>query len=106
MARETQLETGEDRLQPSSAEGHMQTAKKAKEMTSQKAFTFGGVLFQHAWLQGVLASASGDAQSRFVLDGSTGIIRFSCFGVFFHQDWKVGMSAHAQDGCYAPPSSP
>lgn len=89
-----------------SIEGHVQTAKKAKEMTSQKAFTFGGVLFQHTWLQGVLASASGDAQSRFALDGSTDIIRFPCFGVFFHQDWKVGMSAHAQGGYYVPPSSP
>ncbi|WJZ94730.1 hypothetical protein VitviT2T_013562 [Vitis vinifera] len=84
----------------------MQTAKKAKERTSQKAFTCSDALFQRAWLQGILVSASDDTQGRFVLDDGTGIIHLPFSDIFFHRNWKVGMSVHEQDGCYVSPSSP
>ncbi|RVW78287.1 hypothetical protein VitviT2T_021708 [Vitis vinifera] len=84
----------------------MQTTKKAKERTSQKDFTCSDALFQRAWLQGILISASDDAQGRFVLNDGTGIIHLPFSDTFFHRNWKVGMSVHEQDGCYVSPSSP
>ena len=64
--------------------------RKAKETASQNAFTLGGVLFQRAWLQGVLVSVSDDAQGRFVLDDGTGVIHLSLSGDFLHRNWKIG----------------
>lgn len=72
--------------------------RKAKETTSQNAFTLGGVLFQRAWLQGVLVSVSDDAQGRFVLDDGTGVIHLSLSGDFLHRNWKIG-------ALFATPSS-
>lgn len=69
--------------------GHL---RKAKETTSQNAFTLGGVLFQRAWLQGVLV-ASDDDQGRFLLDDGTGVIHLSLSGDFLHRDWNIGATS-------------
>ena len=63
--------------------------RKAKETTSQNAFTLGGVLFQRAWLQGVLVSD--DTQGGpFLLDDGTAVIHLSLSGDFLHRNWKTG----------------
>ncbi|CAJ1979199.1 unnamed protein product [Sphenostylis stenocarpa] len=63
--------------------------KQAGEVPSQNSFALGGLLFQRAWLQGVLVSAS-DTGSL-LLDDGTGLIELSLTGEFRHRQWKLGM---------------
>ncbi|KAK7257649.1 hypothetical protein RIF29_31775 [Crotalaria pallida] len=59
---------------------------------SQNSFTLGGILFQRAWLQGVLVSASDDAQGGpLLLDDGTGLIELSLSGDFRLRHWRAGM---------------
>ncbi|KAJ8750290.1 hypothetical protein K2173_014205 [Erythroxylum novogranatense] len=59
----------------------------ARQTPSQNAFTLGGILFQRAWLQGVLVSNEG----RLLLDDSTGIIELSLAGEFLLRRWDIGI---------------
>ncbi|KAK8463969.1 hypothetical protein PHAVU_011G088600 [Phaseolus vulgaris] len=63
--------------------------KEAGEVASQNSFTLGGLLFQRAWLQGVIVSAS-DTGSL-LLDDGTGLIELSLTGEFRHRGWQLGM---------------
>ncbi|GMH12649.1 hypothetical protein Nepgr_014490 [Nepenthes gracilis] len=63
--------------------------KNAKGTPSQTSFTLGGILFQRAWLQGILVSASHEGQ--FYLDDGTGVIELSLSGEFRNRDWQLGM---------------
>ncbi|KAF8396487.1 hypothetical protein HHK36_018110 [Tetracentron sinense] len=63
--------------------------KHARETSSQTAMTLGTILFQRAWLQGVLVS--GSDEGRFVLDDGTGLIDLSLSHDFRHREWKIGM---------------
>ncbi|KAI4322353.1 hypothetical protein L6164_022057 [Bauhinia variegata] len=65
--------------------------KDAREVASQNRFTLGGILFQRAWLQGVLVFTSdGDGRSL-LLDDGTGVINLSLSGEFRNHLWRVGM---------------
>ncbi|XP_014493539.1 recQ-mediated genome instability protein 2 [Vigna radiata var. radiata] len=63
--------------------------KQAGEVPSQNSYTLGGLLFQRAWLQGVLVSVS-DTGSL-LLDDGTGLIELSLTGEFRHRSWQLGM---------------
>ncbi|KAF8116197.1 hypothetical protein N665_0020s0052 [Sinapis alba] len=60
--------------------------RDAKPTPSQNATALGGVLFQRAWLQGVLVS--GD---RMVLDDGTGLVELGLSTDFALRQWKSGM---------------
>ncbi|KEH29927.1 putative recQ-mediated genome instability protein [Medicago truncatula] len=64
--------------------------KLAREVPSQHSFTLGGILFQRAWLQGVLVS-SNDGSGPLLLDDGTGIIELSLSGEFRQRQFKAGM---------------
>ncbi|RDX76089.1 hypothetical protein CR513_43957, partial [Mucuna pruriens] len=61
--------------------------KEAREVASRNSFTLSGILFQRAWLQGVLVSDS----DPLLLDDGTGLIELSLTGEFRHRQWKPGM---------------
>ncbi|XP_022753783.1 uncharacterized protein LOC111302109 isoform X2 [Durio zibethinus] len=63
--------------------------KDARETPSQNALTLGGILFQRAWLQGVLVS--NDDDDGLLLDDGTGIVELSLSGDFHTRQWKKGM---------------
>ncbi|VVA90491.1 unnamed protein product [Arabis nemorensis] len=66
--------------------------RDAKSTPSQNSTSLGGVLFQRAWLQGVLVSnpvISGD--NRMVLDDGTGLVELSLSSDFAIRQWKSGM---------------
>ncbi|XP_019264993.1 PREDICTED: uncharacterized protein LOC109242615 isoform X1 [Nicotiana attenuata] len=69
--------------------------KDAKETTTQKsntAFTLEGILFQRAWLQGILVSTrNADPSGRFLLDDGTGVIELLLSGDFLNLSLEVGM---------------
>ncbi|XP_059659328.1 uncharacterized protein LOC132306108 [Cornus florida] len=66
--------------------------KGARQTPSQSAMTLGGILFQRAWLQGILISAPSeeDGGGRFLLDDGTGVIELSLSGEFHNYQWKTG----------------
>ncbi|XP_028077895.1 uncharacterized protein LOC114279813 isoform X5 [Camellia sinensis] len=66
----------------------------ARQTPSQSAMSLGGILFQRAWLQGVLvsiASGDGDGGGSFLLDDGTGVIELSLSGDFLNLPWNLGM---------------
>ncbi|KAK4441246.1 hypothetical protein Salat_0459500 [Sesamum alatum] len=69
--------------------------KSAVQTPSQNSFTLGGILFQRAWLQGVLVSApsssDGGGDGRFLLDDGTGVIELILSGDFRSRRWEAGM---------------
>ncbi|XP_051120726.1 uncharacterized protein LOC127244297 isoform X2 [Andrographis paniculata] len=70
---------------------HLRSARRAP---SQNAYALGGILFQRAWLQGVLVStpsADGDESGRFILDDGTATIELSLTSDFRRQRWEAGM---------------
>ncbi|KAM6546073.1 hypothetical protein CsatB_026809 [Cannabis sativa] len=66
--------------------------KKAHEISSpsQKTMSIGGILFQRAWLQGVLVSVSNNGD-HLLLDDGTGLIQLSPLADSRVQPWKIGM---------------
>ncbi|XP_021732841.1 uncharacterized protein LOC110699638 [Chenopodium quinoa] len=75
--------------------------KKAKQTPSQSSFTFGGILFQRAWVQGLLVSVpepddnddnDDDNRSRFLLDDGTSVIELFLSESYLKQNkWVTGM---------------
>ncbi|CAN8294995.1 unnamed protein product [Cochlearia groenlandica] len=65
--------------------------REAKPTPSQNATSLGGVLFQRAWLQGVLVSDSDISGDRMVLDDGTGLIELGLASDFALRQWKLGM---------------
>ncbi|PNX71024.1 recQ-mediated genome instability protein 2-like [Trifolium pratense] len=63
--------------------------KQAREVPSQHSFTLGGILFQRAWLQGVLIS-SNDGNGPLLLDDGTSVIELSLSGEFRQRHFKAG----------------
>ncbi|KAK7312621.1 hypothetical protein VNO77_36609 [Canavalia gladiata] len=80
--------------------------KQAREVASQNSFTFGGILFQRAWLQGVLVSTSDGDGDPLLLDDGTGVIELSLTGEFRHRHWKVGMYVMVVGGYVARAGEP
>ncbi|KAL6577428.1 hypothetical protein OROMI_011704 [Orobanche minor] len=70
--------------------------KSARQTPSQNAFTISGILFQRAWIQGVLVSEisssdGGGIGCRYLLDDGTGIIELLLSGEFIGRPWLTGM---------------
>lgn len=65
--------------------------RDAKPTPSQNATALGGVLFQRAWLQGVLISDPGISGGRMVLDDGTGLVELGLSSDFALRQWKSGM---------------
>ncbi|KAJ1385494.1 RecQ-mediated genome instability protein 2 [Sesbania bispinosa] len=82
--------------------------KDAREVPSQNSFTLGGILFQRAWLQGVLVSASNGHRDGgpLLLDDGTGVIELSLSGEFRFRPWKVGMYVMVVGGYFARAGEP
>uniref|UniRef100_A0A5B7BL15 RecQ-mediated genome instability protein 2 n=1 Tax=Davidia involucrata TaxID=16924 RepID=A0A5B7BL15_DAVIN len=65
--------------------------KSARETPSQSAMTLGGILFQRAWLQGILVSSDdGGGGGGFLLDDGTGVIELSLAREFHNRQWNIG----------------
>ncbi|KAK2980065.1 hypothetical protein RJ640_028794 [Escallonia rubra] len=65
--------------------------KLARQTHTQSAMTLGGILFQRAWLQGILVSSpSAAGDGRFLLDDGTGIVELSLSSDFRNRQWKTG----------------
>ncbi|KAJ7947917.1 recQ-mediated genome instability protein 2 [Quillaja saponaria] len=75
---------------PQRPERNIKTAltSKAKRRNS---LTLGGILFQRAWLQGILVSVSDKDGGVLLLDDGSGVIELSLSGDFRRRPWKVGM---------------
>ncbi|OAY66292.1 hypothetical protein ACMD2_06364 [Ananas comosus] len=69
-------------VQPSSS-------SSSSSSSSAAAMTLFGILFQRAWLQGVLLSGHGDG--RFLLDDGSGVVELSLSPESQPQEWKKGM---------------
>ncbi|KAJ4915116.1 Uncharacterized protein Rs2_00666 [Raphanus sativus] len=65
--------------------------RDAKPTPSQNATALGGVLFQRAWLQGVLVSDPVTSGGRMVLDDGTGLVELGLSSDFALRQWKSGM---------------
>ncbi|XP_020870333.1 uncharacterized protein LOC9328518 isoform X2 [Arabidopsis lyrata subsp. lyrata] len=65
--------------------------RDAKPTPSQNATALGGVLFQRAWLQGVLVPISGGGDNHMVLDDGTGLVELGLSSDFALRQWKSGM---------------
>ncbi|KAL2328522.1 hypothetical protein Fmac_021949 [Flemingia macrophylla] len=63
--------------------------KDVRQLSSQNRFTLGAILFQRAWLQGLLVSAADGAP--LLLDDGTGLVELSLTAEFRHHHWKPGM---------------
>ncbi|KAK9939932.1 hypothetical protein M0R45_016612 [Rubus argutus] len=64
--------------------------KDAIESPSENAMDLGGILFQRAWLQGILVSVSADGE-RFLLDDGTGVIELFLSAECRRRPWNIGM---------------
>ncbi|XP_022152886.1 uncharacterized protein LOC111020510 isoform X2 [Momordica charantia] len=62
----------------------------ARPTPSQHAATLGGILFQRAWLQGILVSVD-KHNARLVLDDGTGTVELSLSRDFRLRPWNLGM---------------
>ncbi|KAL2937538.1 Glycogen synthase, partial [Bienertia sinuspersici] len=70
--------------------------KQAKQTPSQSSFSYGGILFQRAWVQGLLVSVSNsndvDNGTPFLLDDGTGVVELQLTPDFLNQNhWLTGM---------------
>lgn len=65
--------------------------KHARETPSQSALTLGGILFQRAWLQGILVYVSPDGD-RLLLDDATGVAELHLSADFRLRPWNNGNS--------------
>ncbi|CAH9094160.1 unnamed protein product [Cuscuta epithymum] len=74
---------------------HLNTATETTTSHSQLAFSLGGILFQRAWIQGVLVSTpaySDNDAGHFLLDDGTGVIQLVLSNDFLRYDaWELGM---------------
>ncbi|CAK8576286.1 unnamed protein product [Lathyrus sativus] len=67
----------------------LKDAREVSSGTLQNSFTLGPILFQRAWLQGILVSSDGGGP--FFLDDGTGVIELSLSGEFRQRQLKAGM---------------
>ncbi|WCJ41686.1 hypothetical protein M5689_022536 [Euphorbia peplus] len=63
--------------------------KDAAQTPSQNAFNLGGILFQRAWIQGIIVAKDHDGD--LTLDDGTGVIHLSLADVFRLRHWDLGM---------------
>lgn len=65
------------------------SSSSSSSSSSPNAFTLGGLLFQRAWLQGILVLVHD--QERLLIDDGTGVIELSLPSEFRLRPWKAGM---------------
>lgn len=63
--------------------------KDARETPSQNAVTLGGILFQRAWLQGIIVSPLDD-DGNLLLDDGTGVVQLCLSADFRQKRWNTG----------------
>ncbi|KAG6629720.1 recQ-mediated genome instability protein 2 isoform X2 [Carya illinoinensis] len=84
--------------------------KDAKEVASQNAMSLGNILFQRAWLQGVLVSASDENDhvgAPLLLDDGTGVVQLALSSADFRlRPWKTGMYVMVVGGYMARAAEP
>ncbi|XP_017247945.1 uncharacterized protein LOC108219161 [Daucus carota subsp. sativus] len=67
-------------------------AARQIQTNSQSRASLNGILFQRAWLQGILVtSPSDDADGRYVLDDGTGVIELVLVGDISNHKFETGM---------------
>ncbi|XAR60077.1 hypothetical protein NMG60_11033317 [Bertholletia excelsa] len=79
--------------------------KNARQTATQSSMTLDGILFQRAWLQGVLVSTAsedggGVCNGRFLLDDGTGVVELSLATDFRNREWKIGMYVMVVGGLF------
>ncbi|KAK1373527.1 RecQ-mediated genome instability protein 2 [Heracleum sosnowskyi] len=75
--------------------------KAARQADSQSGASLNGILFQRAWVQGVLVtSPTDDADGRFILDDGTGLIQLAMIGEFSKRKFESGMYLMVVGGFY------
>nr|XP_043611033.1 uncharacterized protein LOC122582671 [Erigeron canadensis]XP_043611034.1 uncharacterized protein LOC122582671 [Erigeron canadensis] len=77
-------------------------AARASQDSSPSSISLGSILFQRAWIQGViisLPSSSAAGDGRFLIDDGTGVIELLPLANFVAQDWKLGAYVMAVGRC-------
>ncbi|KAJ0686891.1 putative recQ-mediated genome instability protein [Helianthus annuus] len=71
--------------------------------SSQSSISYGPILFQRAWLQGVIISlpSTAEGDGRFLVDDGTGVVELVASRDFINRDWKLGHCAYVMvvGGC-------
>ncbi|KAK1426250.1 hypothetical protein QVD17_14920 [Tagetes erecta] len=69
--------------------------------SSQSSISYGPILFQRAWLQGVIISlpSTADDNERFLVDDGTGVVELVASRDFLNRDWKLGSYVMIVGGC-------
>ncbi|XP_074349201.1 uncharacterized protein LOC141688949 [Apium graveolens] len=66
--------------------------KAARQTESQSGASLNGILFQRAWLQGILVtSPTDDGDGRYILDDGTGLIELFMIGDVRNRTFEIGM---------------
>ncbi|XP_074572240.1 uncharacterized protein LOC141828681 isoform X1 [Curcuma longa] len=68
--------------------GELKDARPCTSSSSTASILF-GILFQRAWLQGVMVS--GSDEGRFLLDDGSGVVELLFSAESQPQQWKIGM---------------
>ncbi|KAG9444651.1 hypothetical protein H6P81_015991 [Aristolochia fimbriata] len=72
--------------------------------SSPRSLTLNGIVFQRAWLQGVLVSASD--KNRFLLDDGSDVVELSLSNDFKLREWEVGTYVMVVGACLVRPADP
>ncbi|KAJ9551600.1 hypothetical protein OSB04_015645 [Centaurea solstitialis] len=67
--------------------------------SSQSSISLGPILFQRAWLQGVVISLPSAAAGRFLVDDGTGVVELNLANDILNRDWKLGAYVMVVGGC-------
>ncbi|KAJ0872324.1 putative recQ-mediated genome instability protein [Helianthus annuus] len=69
--------------------------------SSQSSISYGPILFQRAWLQGVIISlpSTAEGDGRFLVDDGTGVVELVASRDFINRDWKLGAYVMVVGGC-------
>ncbi|KAM7496851.1 hypothetical protein LguiA_021265 [Lonicera macranthoides] len=88
----------------------LKSARRQTETTTQSqssSLSLGSILFQRAWLQGILVSSlpssNGDGDGRFLLDDGTGVVELSLSGDFRDFPLDIGMYVMVVGGYFIRP---
>ncbi|PIA54869.1 hypothetical protein AQUCO_00901042v1 [Aquilegia coerulea] len=80
--------------------------KNARQTISPTEMTLAGILFQRAWLQGILVSCSQEEEEEeeeeegvFILDDGSGLIELTLSSEFSQRNWKLGMYVMVVGAC-------
>ncbi|XP_076916847.1 uncharacterized protein LOC143576693 [Bidens hawaiensis] len=69
--------------------------------STQPSISYGPILFQRAWLQGVIISlpSTTDTDGRFLVDDGTGVVELLASRDVLNRDWKLGSYVMIVGGC-------